>query len=222
MILRSQVAYYQGQYKKAGDLATKLLMDARKHNNHLHEAWALAAQAQNLLRLGQVDEVIALYAETQQLLAMNTDLTSEMVVYGFLATCHLRRGDLDWARKNADINLGLMAGMRAPTSFDLIEAFSGVSEVYLDLWEQGETWAKPHFQKSSKRALHLLRRYARIFAIGQPRTFLWRGLYEWLKGKKQKAIRFWQKGADLGQEMRMPYERAMCFYEIGRHICGEQ
>ena len=64
----------------------------------------------------------------------------------------------------------------------------------------------------------ILRQFARAFPIGQPRAWLWQGLYDWLSGQPGQAYAAWGKSLTAAEQLTMPYEQALTLYEMGRHL----
>ena len=54
--------------------------------------------------------------------------------------------------------------------------------------------------------------------MGQPRAWLWQGLYDWLSGRPATAYRAWGKSLAMAERLAMPYEQGLARYEIGRHL----
>ncbi len=101
-----------------------------------------------------------------------------------------------------------------------IEGCASVAEVYLALWEASHGQPPAERTVLAQRARHAcqdLHRYAHVFPIGQPRAWLWQGLYEWLAGKPGKARKAWQQSLAAAERLAMPYEQGLAHYEIGRH-----
>jgi len=108
--------------------------------------------------------------------------------------------------------------LSAPTRATLLEGLSGVTEVYLRLWqlEAEERGDGQDLKSSAKRAVDVLKQYARVFPIGKPRAYLWKGLYLQLSGQKAKAQKAWRDGSAAARGMGMPYEEALALWELGR------
>jgi len=66
-------------------------------------------------------------------------------------------------------------------------------------------------------ACRQLRRYTRVFLIGQPRRWVRQGTHAWLAHKPARAQRAWAKGLTAAQNLQMPYDEGLAHYEIGRH-----
>jgi len=67
-----------------------------------------------------------------------------------------------------------------------------------------------------------LRRFARVFPIGQPHAWLCQGSYDWLNGKHSRAHRAWLKSIAHAEKLEMPYEEGLAHYELGRHAIGDE
>ena len=67
----------------------------------------------------------------------------------------------------------------------------------------------------AEKALKLLRAFQKVFPIGQPPAYYYQGWYEWLTGKREKAIASWRKGLDAAQKFKMPYEEGLIRVKLG-------
>jgi class 3 adenylate cyclase/tetratricopeptide (TPR) repeat protein len=225
LILLEQIAYYQGVFARGEKLAVDLYTRACRSSNFLHQAWALGGQAENKLRLGQIEEAITQLKAALDLYTDNIDRTSIITTYGLLALGYLRQGEWQLARQAADMAVKVIANS-SPASHYLLEGYAGVAEVYLTLWEVDKSKSKAQdprskIPESAKQACKALHRYAKIFPIGQPRAWLCQGLYNWLTGKPSRAYKAWQKSLSLAEQLHMPYEQGLAHYEIGRHLEAE-
>ena len=101
--------------------------------------------------------------------------------------------------------------------FYAIEGYAGAAEVCLMLWENGYLQAGEG-AKAAGRAVKNMRSFGRLFPIGQPRSWLYQGLYHWLDRKPTKAHKAWQKSLEHAKKLSMPYEQALAHFEMGRHL----
>jgi hypothetical protein len=112
-----------------------------------------------------------------------------------------------------------------PTVFTTLDGYSGVAEVYLELWEI-ETQTGQHnpglasidLKLEARNACKEIENYARVFSIGRPGSLLFRGYYEWLTGRQSQAQRSWKKSAEIAKEMGMAYMQGRAQLEIARHL----
>ena len=95
-------------------------------------------------------------------------------------------------------------------------------EVYLTLWENaiamGTESEIKHLKAAARRACRSLHKYAALFPVGKPRSWLYRGRFEWLAGRQRRAHKHWRKSLAYAQHLAMPYEAALTHFEIGRHL----
>jgi hypothetical protein len=56
-----------------------------------------------------------------------------------------------------------------------------------------------------------------MHAVGQPRAWLYQGVFDWLAGKPRRAVRAWRQSLAAAERLDMPYEQGLAHYEIGRH-----
>jgi len=95
--------------------------------------------------------------------------------------------------------------------------------VYLALWEASHSHSpteRAALAQAARQACKALHGYARVFPIGQPRAWLWQGLYDWLAGQPRKAHKAWRKSLAAAERLEMPYDQGLAHYEIGRHATG--
>jgi hypothetical protein len=109
--------------------------------------------------------------------------------------------------------------MTSPTVFSMFHGYANAAEVYLSLWlgnDPGETPAE--YERLARQACQALHRYGRVFAIGQPRAWLYQGLYDWQNGQAARAYQAWHKSLALAGRLVMPFEQGLAHYQLGRHL----
>ncbi len=95
-------------------------------------------------------------------------------------------------------------------------AYSGPADVFLSFWESG--LAVRDGRRRATEALTRLRTYAAVFPIGRPRSSTLEGRYRWLLGETRRAHQSWRRAVASAQALSMPYEQALAYLEIGRHL----
>jgi hypothetical protein len=179
------------------------------------------------LRIGSnidLQEATKYIEEAQPLLAAkNLSLNDHIRIRGLLALMHLRKGNQDLARQEANksLNLTSQTNFLIPYSYD---GYAAPVEVYLTLWEKSDDLsgnAPQELVRLAQQGLKITRRLGRTFPIYQPRAALYQGRYEWLSGKHDKAKKAWLKSIDLAQQLDMPQEEGLAFYEYGRHLAPD-
>src|SRR5206468_1928297 len=125
----------------------------------------------------------------------------------------LRKGEQALALQAADKAARLIAG-GSPMGYWTRNAYAGVAEVYLTLWEAGDR----EYARPARQACAALRKYARVFPIAEPPAGLHQGLAEWLDGRPSRARLAWQKSLAAAERLAMPLDQGRAHYEIGRHL----
>jgi len=95
-----------------------------------------------------------------------------------------------------------------------------VAEVYLARWEAGRGRSPgelPELARLARRACAELRKYARVFLIGQPRAWLWQARAHWLAGHPARARQAWHKSLEAGERLSMPFEQGLAHYMLGQY-----
>jgi class 3 adenylate cyclase/tetratricopeptide (TPR) repeat protein len=241
------VNYLQGNFSQSARLYDDLLALARQRNDTHNQAWALRGQVYGLLLQGKFDEAQACLETLQKLLAGHAEIVDEALnidLHGLLALVHLRRNAPDLALAEASNALKLMT-KTSPTSYLSLPGYASVTETYLTVWEsqvisdarlpvadlpqlKAQPWSSLNSkiqtpnskmrQWQARRACRALRSYARVFPIGQPRAYLWQGLFEWLSGRPYLARELWQKSLSLAERLAMPYDQGLAHYQLGRYL----
>jgi len=221
-VVHAHTAFFQGRFDQGTELYAELFRrTTRREEDVQQQVWALDGQAMNLLRLGRMDQAIALLKVAAPLLASCNDRAEEISHHGLLAATRFRLGEKEPALQAAERTANLVARSH-PAAPYLLEAYGGVAEVYLSL---GEASSKMEESRQllalSKEACRLLDRFARQFPIGRPRSLLNSGRLAWMGGKRRQAGKAWHRALAEAGAMQMPYEQALAHLEIGRHLPPE-
>jgi tetratricopeptide (TPR) repeat protein len=228
-----KVAYYRGQFAQGAALAADLYAKTRQKNDLFAQALGLYQQGENKLRLGQTDEAITFLEAALLIYQENPDRLTYPIIYSLLAVARLRRNEPALALEAADTAARLLA-QTAIDVFASFQAYAGVTEVYLGLWEGNDDGGySPGTNMSSPSQVPILRskahqickaywKLARVYPIARPQGWLWQGLYEWLDHQPQRAQRVWQNSLAEAEHLAMPYEQGLAHYEIGRHVSRDE
>src|SRR6185436_18271424 len=215
------LAHYQSQFTQSVQFNQSVYAAARVTGNLVQQGWGLYSQAESLMRLGRLDEALALLEQSLTLLTGDIRRAAPIRVHGTLAVTHWRRGEVALAEQVVDTASHLIAQSN-PTIYSAMEAYNSVAETALGLWEKALTEGEPdqlaELQARARQACRVIQRYARLYPVGQPRAHLWSGLYAWLEGKPKAAHRAWSRSLAYAQRLGMPYEEGLAHYEIARHL----
>ncbi|MBV8771918.1 MAG: AAA family ATPase [Deltaproteobacteria bacterium] len=143
------------------------------------------------------------------------DLNQKLEVYGLMSVAYLRASQIDKAIESADRALELSRGCY-PSIYHAFSGYTGPTEVCLTLWEREP--GRGDLAELARRACRQLRRYARVFPIGEPYFQLSLGRYYWLRGKRTKARAAWRHSLTAANRLSMLYEQGRAQYEIAQHL----
>jgi class 3 adenylate cyclase/tetratricopeptide (TPR) repeat protein len=207
----------RGSFDTAVALASELVSSAAARSDDRYRAEGLTDLALSSWRLGQADVALRSLRALDPLMANDLELTDELKlrIRGIAALVHTDRADWVAARTAADMAMGLTAHQR-PASFGTFVGYAGPAEAYLALWETGQGAAEG--QGLAADALSRLRSFAKVFPVGRPRSALLEGRHDWLRGRREDAMRSWDRAIQLAESLSMPYEQGLAHYEIARHL----
>jgi hypothetical protein len=221
------VPHSTGDFERSRQFYLEWYEIAVKNGNIQHQAFGLIGQAENYLPVGKISETTEFCERGLQLIIEKTERsfenrTAEIRGTGLLALSYLRQGLNDRAQETADSTMEIIRQLSTPTRISLLESLSGVAEVYLSLWEEQANSAPTTLKTSAKAACKVMGQYARVFRIGEPRAYLWQGLYQWLEGRHDRARTTWAKSLVAAERLSMTHEQALTTLEIGRHAEGKE
>jgi len=210
--------YFQGAFASSAELADELHKTASHRRDHRFMALALQDLTHHALYLGRLDDATQYLSTLQTLIGEGSEVSViplRMELLGMTALVHLQQGQIDQAVKKAQQSLDLTVKAN-PSFYAAITGYTAPAEVYLTLWEDQPNNAE--FSRQSKLAIQTLKKYARVFPVGQPRLLRYQGWFHWLAGKKNRAQKAWQTGLYLAEQLNMQYDQGMVHYEIARHL----
>lgn len=212
-----------GQVARAAEVRAQVHAAAVQHGDAQIERWGLLELAEIALLQGKLDEAFDLLNQAAGP-GGTLGRTEEIWLYGLLGAAHHRRGQPQPARQAAARALTLISAA-PPNAFYLLEAYAGVAEASLALWENRASGdgalqkaAGQAPQKAAGQAVKALKQFARAFPFAGPRALLWEGAYAWQAGRHGKARAAWAKGLGTAERLAMPYEQGLLHDAIGHHL----
>lgn len=217
----AMIEYFQGCFAQCAKMFDELSTSSKRRNDPHNQAWALRGQVYSLLPRGEFDQALQQLEALETLLNENPHVIDEALyidLHGLKALVHLRRAEPDLALVEAEKTSNLIA-KTSPTSFLSLPGYAGAAETYLSLWESELHSNRQTLKRSDvQRACQALRGYARVFPIGQPRAYLWQGVFEWLSGRPHKAQKWWNQSLEVAKKLDLPYSEGLTHLEMGRRL----
>lgn len=166
----ASAAYMQGELARCEALCQQQLETARTRGNPLWRAWALNGSAEALQARGRYDDAVGACREALAILTEESDHTEEIRALGLLARAQMRLGREEEALEAARRCLSATAAAEL-TAFNTLEGFAGTAEALLEIARQAQDRGHPvsaSLLRDARHAVRQLRRFARVFPIGEP------------------------------------------------------
>jgi class 3 adenylate cyclase/tetratricopeptide (TPR) repeat protein len=212
----------RGKVKRSAELRAQLHTAAVQYGDVQIEGWALLEQAEIALLEGELDGAFGFLNRAGELSAKFG--RTEVIWYnGLLGVAHLRGGKPTQAREAAG-KAQKVISESPPNAYYLLEAYAGVAEVSVTLWDPAAPASDDTTkaaQKAARQAVKSLKKFARSFPIGAPRALLWEGAYEHKAGKPVVAQTAWEQALKEAQRLAMPNEQALAHYRLGHLVEGD-
>jgi tetratricopeptide (TPR) repeat protein len=178
--------------------------------------------AVNNIRWSRAADALPLLEEALQILELTPNVASSIETNGQIALAYLRLGQEEKALAHAERALSLSENI-SPTVYSMDIGFSGVADVYFELWEKAIQTKRPDvdfLRQCAVKAIKLLRAFEKVFPIGQPVTPVYQGWYEWLTDNPDAAIKTLTKGLQAAQKFKMRYEEGMIRLKLAVYAQG--
>ncbi len=212
-------AYLRGRHAEALERYRIAGISARERGDVQAQAYVSVGFAGSLIAAAKLEEALAECDRLASWLAHNfshmADRGAQLISYGLRAIIHCRLGQADEALAAIHDQLRLVRESPALTFYVLTGA-SWTAEACLRLWEQGRV-REALIAPLAKQAIANLGKLARLYPVARPAYRLWSGVGLQLQGRTRRARATWIKAANEATELRLPREKALAFYEIGRH-----
>jgi tetratricopeptide (TPR) repeat protein len=137
---------------------------------------------------------------------------------------YLRLGQEEKALIHAEKVLKLGEKL-SPTVYSMDVGYSGVADVYFELWEKaeqdpGKKEDSEQLKQLAEKAIKLLVAFEKVFPIGQAVTPIYRSWYEWLTGKPEEAIKSLRRGLEAAIKFNMAYEEGLIRLKLAAYSQG--
>jgi hypothetical protein len=144
-------------------------------------------------------------------------------LYSLAATIALESGDAGLALKDADAALQASMNLSGSGSYpNRYWAIFHLCRTYLILWKAGlSTASRDALAAKSRASLGLLKRLSSAHPVAVPSGWLVRGGNQWVGGRRDQALKSWQRAQATASAMDMPYEARLAERELARGAFAE-
>ncbi len=214
--------HYIGNFTTSLDSFNRVRDNSKRREDLQIYMLVLTGAAENLLRLGRIDEGAAYCEEATAIFedALENEVknTDALNIYGPTALTYLIQGDIDRAK--------LIAAKALQSAIDsqvtVVYRFSGyrdLAQTYVEFCELAQTEAeRSQLLDQARQACTALHKFARIFPIAKPHDMLYSGQLDWFSGQQERALKSWNKALETATRMKIVHGQALIHYEIGRHL----
>jgi class 3 adenylate cyclase/tetratricopeptide (TPR) repeat protein len=206
---------YRGAFAASEPIFDAVRASGLRGENVQHVIWGGIGSAESLYRRGRIDEAIDQLHAVLRDLERSPDRAEELRAQGLLALALDDRGETELADLAASRAAALIAGLAAPTAHYLLEGYAAVAELRL---RRAASGGGASAREDAERACAAMRRFARLFPIGTPRSLLLTGRASWLRGDRAGAFRRWTEGLVQAERSGMRYDQARLHLELASHV----
>ena len=212
--LKGDILYFTGKYNQM----LKCYLDGYALAERVQDVSQMTIQksirARALFAMGQYDEAKTIAQEAMQL-----ESPSTMTIFNaqpVFILDSIRSGRLEDVKLHAT---GLMDALRKNSLiiYVALDGYAANAYAWLHLLEkaQGSPEAAA-LAASAEEACKLLRRFAKSYPIGVPRSLIYNGWRLHLSGQAAQAVKSLEAGLKKAQELKMPYDEGLAHMYLGR------
>jgi tetratricopeptide (TPR) repeat protein len=202
--LQGCVAYFQGDLARAASLFAELRHYGSQHRNTQIQAWALLAEATYAVRSGNLHQATLVLGDRR--------------APALEALLHLRHDE--WQAAGKAVQAALEPVRAAPIKCYWYELYATTAEAAIALWHasrQHGSDEQPSLRAAAEQAMRALRRYAKVFPVGQPRALLCEGLLAWVDERPMRARKAWRRSLAMAERLGMRYDEMLAHHQLGRY-----
>lgn len=209
--------YFKGELDKAADSAQEMINVGEEGADRQVVVWGLTGLGTSQRRLGRLDEAIANLLRARELASELPDYNGLITSGAWLARCYLAKGEWEQA-------LSVLATISTDrgASSNIPYLANALSEAYLTGAERSTDEARQAWIKKARHSIWRALQAAKRNRTALPDALLFRGRYEWLRGKSESAQKWWQQALAEARGMGERYMEGMVHQEIGRRLGDDE
>jgi class 3 adenylate cyclase/tetratricopeptide (TPR) repeat protein len=207
---------YRGDFGEAIVHAEDLVRFGEDSNDVQARCWGLALAGWAQTVLGRLEEATASLEKSVQLADLIPDYLCGMIAGGNLGRCYLAQHDLERALRVLQEGQRVRLVHRVPGAGDrLLGALTGAHLMSAELSGGAR---RSSLLRETKEALKKEISDGKAFGTGLPEALRHQGTYEWLKGRKTSARKWWLRGLAVAGAKDMQYQFGLTHFEIGTRL----
>lgn len=213
----------QGLFDESAKLSREIYKLAAKRDVPQAMVWGLSGELWARLPAGDrySDRLEVLEAQLETVLERSerVPLADQILGHGFLSLSYCRHKRFEKSRRSADKAYELITSTGQVSHF-ILEAHAALMSTILALWHKEGASSK--LAKRAKRLLWSFTEFSLMYPFAKARKQLYVGYVHQIQGHSWRAKRAWEKGIELCQSFRMPYEEGLIHQALGFYHTGEE
>ena len=170
-----------------------------------------------LVRLGRLEHARRALERAVELADAVPDDLNRVEARGDLGKCLLRQGK--WEAALAELEEARrLAGEHHVQPHNAAPVWAGLVEAYVQAAEHTAGSERSQWLQKASLASESALKNARRSRPALAEAMRWRGTYEWLRGNRKSAQKWWQRSAALAAQLGMRYDLAISLLEMGKRL----
>ncbi|MBP1701931.1 MAG: Serine/threonine protein kinase, partial [Chloroflexi bacterium] len=178
--------------------------------------WGLFGLGAAQKRLGRIDDSIASSRRSIEVAEEVPDYSTQAGAGSWLARCYLIKGELERALLVAETSQVILTAHKVWVNKPYV--YEGVAETYLMAAENSTGKIRQDWLKKARQSCREALKSANINRPSLPDALMFRGRYEWLRGKPGVARKWWQKALAEAHRTGERYIEGTVHLEAGRRL----
>lgn len=206
--------YYMGRFSESR-LVWQENYEASCQTDRIQStAWGLFGQGMCLVQLGQPEEALRFFDDTQTYFDKMPDDLLASLIHGFKAWAWLKLGDLERGKREVDLHVLTAPG--SPILYISLDAYCGAAELLFARWETNLQLSREE-RKTLKKLVKQISGLGKRMPFTSPSAGFYQGIWAWHEGREKEAFALWQGSIDAGIKFTRPYIMGRAYLEMGRH-----
>jgi tetratricopeptide (TPR) repeat protein len=219
-------AVIEGNMRLVEQYNARLLENATRRNNPVQMVWYYEWAGSRAIRRGEWDEALEIVERALKVMEKTpVGEVAEFIIHGIQVEAEWRSGKQESALKRAKELLDRAVKMQVVDYSVYVGFLHFIDVLFLALeqaYEQNHPQAeKEELVKSAKLSLKIMKAYARVFTVGEPVVYRYKGWIEWYAGEKEKAYHSWRTAVEKAIPIPMYYEEGLSYLALARHQPAE-
>jgi class 3 adenylate cyclase/tetratricopeptide (TPR) repeat protein len=219
-------AIIEGNMRLVEQYNARLLENAMRRNNPVQMVWYYEWAGSMAIRRGEWEEALEIVERAVKVMEKTpVGEVAEFIMHGIQVEAEWRKGNQESAWKHAKELLDRAARMQV-VDYSVYVGFSHFMDIiFLALeqaYEQNHPQAeKDELMKSARLSLKIMKAYARVFTVGEPVVYRYKGWIEWYSGEQEKAYQSWRTAGEKARPIPMYYEEGLSSLMLASHLPAE-